>query len=81
MPSEYVTTAPLILLVRIYQCTVAPVLPPRCRFTPSCSQYMIDALRLHGTLRGTWLGIKRVLRCQPLCRGGVDPVPLEPNQG
>ncbi len=70
------TTAPLILLVRVYQLTVAPVLPPRCRFTPSCSQYMIDALRLHGALRGTWLGLKRLARCQPLCRGGIDPVPL-----
>ncbi len=66
---------PLILLVRIYQWTVAPVLPPRCRFEPSCSQYMINALRTHGSIRGTWLGAKRLLRCNPLFEGGVDPVP------
>ncbi len=66
---------PLILLVRIYQWTVAPVLPPRCRFEPSCSQYMINALRTHGSIRGTWLGVKRLLRCNPLFEGGVDPVP------
>ena len=66
---------PLILLVRTYQWTVAPVLPPRCRFEPSCSQYMINALRTHGSIRGTWLGVKRLLRCNPLSEGGVDPVP------
>ena len=66
---------PLILLVRTYQWTGAPVLPPRCRFEPSCSQYMINALRTHGSIRGTWLGAKRLLRCNPLFEGGVDPVP------
>lgn len=66
---------PLILLVRIYQWTIAPILPPRCRFVPSCSQYMIDALREWGALRGTWLGLKRVLRCHPWGECGVDPVP------
>ncbi|MAB91116.1 MAG: membrane protein insertion efficiency factor YidD [Planctomycetota bacterium] len=66
---------PLILLVRVYQWTIAPVLPPRCRFEPSCSQYMIEALRTHGSIRGTWVGVKRVMRCNPLFDGGVDPVP------
>ena len=65
-----------ILLVKVYQWTIAPVLPPTCRFMPSCSQYMIEALQAHGAIRGTWLGVKRVFRCHPWCEGGVDPVPL-----
>lgn len=72
---------PLILLVRVYQWTIAPALPPRCRFVPSCSQYMIDALRTYGSIRGTWMGFRRVLRCNPLCEGGVDPVPPQRRAG
>ncbi len=65
----------LIGLVRLYQMTLSIWVGDRCRFFPSCSQYMIEALRIHGALRGTALGVRRILRCQPLCRGGFDFVP------
>ena len=62
-------------LVRGYQVLLRPMLPPACRFTPSCSQYMLDALRKHGVLKGMWLGIRRICRCNPWHPGGFDPVP------
>ncbi len=65
----------LILLVRGYQLIISPLLGPRCRFTPSCSCYAIDALRLHGPWRGVWLAARRIGRCHPLHPGGHDPVP------
>ena len=65
----------LILLVRGYQLIISPLLGPRCRFTPSCSCYAIDALRLHGPWRGAWLAVRRLGRCHPLHPGGHDPVP------
>jgi len=64
----------VILLVRAYQLTLSRVLPRSCRFTPSCSQYMIEAVRKKGFLAGTWKGILRLLRCNPLFPGGYDPV-------
>ena len=63
------------LLVRGYQVVLRPVLPPVCRFTPSCSQYMIEAVRRHGTCKGLWLGVCRICRCNPWHSGGYDPVP------
>ncbi|MBR4718232.1 MAG: membrane protein insertion efficiency factor YidD [Lentisphaeria bacterium] len=65
----------VIFPVRLYQRWISPLLPPCCRFTPSCSQYMIEAVRVHGVLRGLMLGSWRILRCNPWCRGGYDPVP------
>ena len=65
----------LVLLMRIYQAAISPFLPPSCRFEPTCSQYMIEALRKRGVIVGLALGIWRVLRCNPFCRGGYDPVP------
>lgn len=65
----------LILMIRGYQLTISPWLPMCCRFTPTCSQYAIEALRLHGFFKGSLLTVWRVLRCQPFCRGGHDPVP------
>ncbi len=65
----------LIALVRLYQLTVSRLLPPRCRFYPSCSTYAIEALQRHGTARGAWLATRRICRCHPLNRGGFDPVP------
>lgn len=65
----------LISLIRVYQTVISPLIGPRCRFTPSCSHYAIDALKMHGTLKGSWLTIKRVLKCHPLSKGGYDPVP------
>lgn len=66
---------PLIALVRFYQLFISPLLPPSCRYTPSCSQYAVEALERHGALRGGWLAVKRIARCHPFRAGGYDPVP------
>ena len=65
----------LLLLVRTYQLSISPLLPPTCRFYPSCSEYAAQAIRLHGPLRGAWLATRRLGRCHPFHAGGVDPVP------
>jgi hypothetical protein len=62
-------------LVRAYQLLISPVLPPSCRFTPSCSAYAVEALAKHGAVRGLWLAVTRVSRCHPWNDGGYDPVP------
>jgi len=64
-----------VLIVRGYQLVVSPWLPPACRYTPSCSQYAIEALQRHGALRGAWLAARRLARCHPFRPGGYDPVP------
>jgi uncharacterized protein len=65
-----------ILLLRGYKKFISPLLPPACRFTPTCSEYMAEAIRLYGFLRGLGMGLRRLLRCHPFHRGGYDPVPL-----
>jgi conserved hypothetical protein YidD len=60
--------------LRLYKTFLSPFLPSACRFEPTCSQYMSDAVEKYGVFRGIWLGAKRILRCQPFCRGGYDPV-------
>ena len=70
-------TAPLILLVRAYQVVLSPAMGGACRFEPSCSNYMIEALKTHGAVKGTLLGLWRILRCHPFEKGGYDPVPNE----
>lgn len=65
----------LLLLVRFYQYAVSPMLPPRCRYTPTCSQYAAEALQKHGALKGGWLAAKRIGRCHPWGGSGHDPVP------
>jgi uncharacterized protein len=62
-------------LIRGYQVLVSPLLPPSCRFTPSCSQYALEAVNRYGALRGTWLAALRLARCHPFHPGGFDPVP------
>lgn len=68
-------TQMLVWLVRGYQLFISPMLGSNCRFEPTCSQYAIEALRVHGAIKGTWLALRRVLRCHPLQAGGHDPVP------
>lgn len=67
--------APFILLVKFYQVCISPLKPATCRFTPTCSQYMIEAIRKYGPIKGIWLGTKRLLRCHPWGGSGYDPVP------
>lgn len=65
----------LVWLLRAYQLLVSPMLGQNCRFYPSCSHYAVEALQVHGTLRGSWLTLRRLGRCHPWHAGGVDPVP------
>lgn len=64
-----------LLPVYFYRACISPLTPPSCRFTPTCSQYMVEAVMKHGILKGGWLGIKRILRCNPWGGSGYDPVP------
>jgi len=65
-----------VLVIRVYQWTLSPLLGGQCRFYPTCSQYAIEAYRLHRPLRATALVVGRLARCQPFARGGYDPVPI-----
>jgi uncharacterized protein len=65
----------LVALLRVYQLIVSPLFGPRCKYYPSCSSYAIEAVRTHGALRGMCMAAWRVLRCNPLSDGGLDPVP------
>lgn len=62
-------------LIRLYRIAISPLMPPACRFFPTCSEYAEEAVRIHGATRGTWLAARRVLRCHPWSEAGVDPVP------
>ena len=64
--------------IRFYQRHISAHTPPTCRFQPTCSQYAITAIERFGALKGGWLALKRILRCNPFCRGGYDPVPEDP---
>ena len=70
-----IVALPFIALVRLYQLCISPLTPAACRFTPTCSQYAIEALRKHGVIKGGWLTVKRILRCHPWGGSGYDPVP------
>jgi len=65
----------MLLPIRFYQRCISPFTPPSCRFTPTCSQYAKEALIKHGPLKGTWLALRRLLRCHPWGGSGYDPVP------
>jgi putative membrane protein insertion efficiency factor len=64
-----------ILPIRFYQGAISPLFPPVCRFTPTCSQYAVEAIMRHGVLKGSWLAIRRIARCHPWGGSGYDPVP------
>ncbi|WHF51678.1 membrane protein insertion efficiency factor YidD [Chryseobacterium gotjawalense] len=70
-----IITFPLVVLIKIYQWFISPLLPKNCRYEPTCSQYMIEALKVHGPIKGLWLGSKRIARCHPWGGEGYDPVP------
>lgn len=65
--------------VHFYRYAISPMMPPRCRFFPSCSEYALESLRRHGPLTGSWLAVTRVCRCHPFNPGGIDPVPDNPS--
>jgi putative membrane protein insertion efficiency factor len=65
----------LVALIYVYRYTLSPMLGRQCRFEPSCSMYALEALQVHGALRGSWMATKRVCRCHPWHPGGYDPVP------
>ena len=65
----------LITMVRFYRKNISPLRPPCCRYIPTCSQYALEALEKYGALKGSWLALRRFLRCHPFHKGGYDPVP------
>ena len=70
----------VILLIKFYQKYISPLKKPCCRFTPTCSMYALEALERYGALKGLYLSIKRILRCNPFSKGGYDPVPVYGNE-
>ncbi len=66
---------PFIILIKIYQWGISPLLGPKCRYTPTCSQYALIALKKYGLFKGSWLAVKRIIRCGPWGGHGHDPVP------
>lgn len=61
--------------IRFYRTRISPLTPPSCRFEPTCSAYALEAVQRYGAARGSWMALRRLLRCQPFCKGGYDPVP------
>ena len=80
MRLKTILIAPLIFLVKIYQWFISPILPASCRYTPTCSHYMIEALKVWGPIKGTFLGIKRIASCHHRGGHGYDPVPEKKNE-
>ncbi|WP_404378008.1 membrane protein insertion efficiency factor YidD [Vreelandella aquamarina] len=68
-------TVVMVGCIRVYQYTISPLLGPRCRFWPSCSAYTIEAIQVHGPVKGGWLAARRIVKCHPGSPGGMDPVP------
>lgn len=69
----------LLSMIRFYKRAISPLLPNACRFTPTCSEYAMEAIEIHGVIKGCLLAFWRVLRCNPFCKGGYDPVPPRRN--
>lgn len=65
----------LIFFIKIYKKCISPFKTPCCRFYPTCSQYALEAIKIHGAIKGSYYAVKRILRCNPFCKGGNDPVP------
>lgn len=72
---KHLLSLPFIFLIKGYQWVISPLLGPKCRFTPTCSHYGIEALKKHGLLKGLWLTLKRLSKCHPWGSSGFDPVP------
>lgn len=72
---QKILIAPFVLLIRFYKVVISPLLPPACRYEPSCSTYALEALKLHGLWYGGWLAAKRIVSCNPWGGSGYDPVP------
>ena len=72
---KYILILPLLGVVKFYQICISPLKPPTCRFTPTCSSYAIEALKKHGPIKGSYLSIRRILKCHPWGVSGYDPVP------
>ena len=70
-----ITTTPIIYFIRLYQWLVSPILKTNCRYLPTCSEYAIESLKVHGLIKGLFLSIKRILHCHPFGNKGYDPVP------
>ena len=70
----------LMGLIKGYRRFISPLFPPMCRFQPTCSNYALEAIALYGTIKGSWLALKRIFRCHPLHPGGYDPVPAKEDQ-
>lgn len=71
----------LIFFIRVYQKYISPAFAPRCRFYPTCSAYALEAIKVHGALKGSYLAVRRILKCHPFHKGGVDPVPPKREKG
>lgn len=78
--ASWLLAAPLLGLIRLYQWFLSPLLGTACRFAPSCSHYGFEAILVHGPLRGSWLTLRRLLRCHPWGGSGFDPVPPSPGR-
>ncbi|MBE0645013.1 MAG: membrane protein insertion efficiency factor YidD [Bacteroidetes bacterium] len=72
---KHALSALLIAFIRFYRAAISPLLPPSCRFYPTCSSYTLEAIQKYGPFRGSWMGAKRISRCHPWNEGGYDPVP------
>ena len=70
-----ITNAPFLFLIFLYQKLISPVLGPKCRFSPTCSVYSAESIKKYGIIKGSWLGIKRIMKCHPWGNSGYDPVP------
>ena len=70
-----ILTYPFILIIKFYQSYISPLIGPNCRFNPTCSEYSINSFKKYGLIKGLYLSIKRILKCNPLFKGGFDPVP------